>query len=172
MFTNTTAPRLPRPVSLLLNIAALLVVCFFCSAGCSSARLTPPDGVQPVILTLKTTGYCNCGKCCSWKRSWFGLGSPVISAGPNTGKPKIVGQTASGVQAQAGTIAADTGVLPMNTLLYIPGYGYGRVEDRGGAIKGRHIDLWFPSHSEAKRWGVKTLKVKVWKPSKTAGSAK
>jgi hypothetical protein len=23
------------------------------------------------------TGYCNCGKCCGWKRSWFGFGAPV-----------------------------------------------------------------------------------------------
>jgi 3D (Asp-Asp-Asp) domain-containing protein len=44
--------------------------------------------------------------------------------------------------------------------LYIPGYGVGRVEDIGGAIKGRHIDIWFPSHEEALRWGVKWLKIR------------
>ena len=149
-----------RAIGVQLIVALSL---FFC-AGCSSNRLIPPANRRATVMFLKTTGYCNCGKCCNWKRKMFGLGSAVIASGPNRGKPKIVGQTASGRQAQNGTIAADTSLLPMNTILYIPGYGYGRVEDRGGAIKGRHVDLWFPSHREAKKWGVKTLKVKVWKP--------
>ena len=46
--------------------------------------------------------------------------------------------------------------------MYIPGYGYGRVEDRGGAIKGYHIDLWFDDHDDALAWGSKKQKVKVW----------
>ena len=46
----------------------------------------------------------------------------------------------------------------------IPGYGYGRVEDIGGALKGARLDAWFPSHSEALKWGKKTLDVKVWLP--------
>ena len=35
------------------------------------------------------------------------------------------------------------------------------VEDVGGKIKGRHIDVWFPSHAEALRWGARRLAVKV-----------
>ncbi len=35
-----------------------------------------------------------------------------------------------------GTIAADTDHYPFGTRMYIPGYGWGKVEDRGGAIKG------------------------------------
>ena len=80
------------------------------------------------------------------------------------GKPKKVGITASGVKARRGTIAADTKVFPFGTIIYIPGYGYGRVEDRGGAIHGNHIDLFFPRHSEAIRWGRVKKKVKVWLP--------
>ncbi|MDD4026355.1 MAG: 3D domain-containing protein, partial [Kiritimatiellae bacterium] len=67
-------------------------------------------------------------------------------------------------KAQHGTIAADTAVLPFGTIIYVPGYGYGRVEDRGGAIKGNKLDLWFPSHDAAKRWGRKRVKVRVWRP--------
>ncbi len=114
---------------------------------------------------MEVTGYCNCGICCSWERGWFGLGAPVISGGPNKGKPKEVGITASGTRASRGTIAADTSVLPFGTIVEVPGYGYGRVEDRGGAIKGNRLDLWFPSHEEAQRWGrQKGVRVRVWKP--------
>ena len=87
------------------------------------------------------------------------LGKPVYDYGPNKGKPKKVGVTASGIVASAGTVAADPMVFKFGTRLEIPGYGIGRVEDVGGAIKGRHIDLWFPSHKEALKWGRRWLKV-------------
>ncbi|MFA6632074.1 MAG: 3D domain-containing protein [Kiritimatiellia bacterium] len=93
------------------------------------------------------------------------MGAPVISSGPNKGKPKEVGITASGTRARRGTLAADTAVLPFGTIVEVPGYGFGRVEDRGGAIKGNRLDLWFPSHGEAQQWGrQKGLRVRVWKP--------
>jgi 3D (Asp-Asp-Asp) domain-containing protein len=49
--------------------------------------------------------------------------------------------------------------------MYIDGYGYGIVEDRGGKIKGDHIDLFFRSHEAALRWGSRRrMLVKVWFP--------
>lgn len=133
-------------------------------SGCLSARVRPPRGRQPTVMVMEVTGYCNCGICCSWERSWLGFGSAVISSGPNKGKPKQVGITASGTKARHGTVAADTAVLPFGTIVYVPGYGYGRVEDRGGAIKGDKLDLWYSSHGEAKTWGRKRVQVRVWKP--------
>ena len=45
---------------------------------------------------------------------------------------------------QDGTIAADTKYYPFGTRMFVPGYGWGVVQDRGGAIKGRsRIDLYF-----------------------------
>jgi 3D (Asp-Asp-Asp) domain-containing protein len=52
----------------------------------------------------------------------------------------------------------------MGTIVYVPGYGYGRVEDTGGAIKGDALDLWFPAHEQAGRWGRRQLAVQVWLP--------
>lgn len=109
---------------------------------------------------FKVTGYCNCGKCCGWSRNFFGLGQSVYNYGPLKGKPKKVGLTSSGKMASRGTVAADLKQFKYGDRLYIPGYGVGRVEDIGGAIKGRHIDIWFPSHEEALRWGVKWLKIR------------
>lgn len=62
-------------------------------------------------------------------------------------------------------VAADPKWFPAGALLSIPGYDKARVVpvlDVGGAIKGRHIDLLFPTHEEARKWGVKKLKVTVW----------
>lgn len=112
--------------------------------------------------TLEVTAYCPCGTCCNWKRNWYGR--PVYASGPLKGKPKKVGVTASGTRAHKGTIAADTRLFPFGTIMEIPGYGYGQVEDRGGAIAGRHIDVYFSSHEQALEWGRKRLRVRVWLP--------
>jgi len=85
-----------------------------------------------------------------------------------SGREKEVGLTASGARARYGTIAADTRQYPFGTVMYIPGYGYGRVEDRGGAIKGEHVDLFFSSHGAALKWGKRLRDVKVWLKGKIA----
>ncbi len=62
-------------------------------------------------------------------------------------------------------VAADTTVLPYGSMLSVPGYDEGRIVpvlDCGGAIKGDHIDVLFPTHEEAMEWGVKMLPVTVW----------
>ena len=147
---------------MVLLCLVLLVPVFLVVPGCSGIR--PPKGVKPQTVTLLTTGYCACGKCCGWKRNW--MLRPIYTSGPLKGKVKRVGITASGTKARHGTIAADTRVYPFGTIMYIEGYGYGRVEDRGGAIKGKHVDLFFYSHRDAMKWGRKTQKVKVWLPKK------
>lgn len=91
--------------------------------------------------TFKITGYCSCAACCG----------------------KTTGITASGTRATAGrTIAADTSKFPFGTKLKFNGNTY-TVEDRGGAIRGNRIDLYFSSHSEALAWGVRYMEVLVEK---------
>ena len=120
----------------------------------------PPTERPPKVIRLTTTAYCPCGSCCGWRRNW--LGAPVIDSGPNRGRRKEVGITASGTRARPGTIAADTKLFPFGTVMYIPGYGYGRVEDIGGDIKGYHIDLYYHRHGAARSWGRQVKEVKVW----------
>ena len=62
-------------------------------------------------------------------------------------------------------VAADTTILPFGTLVSIPGYDDGNVVpvlDRGGAIKGNRLDVLYPTHEIALRWGVQELEVTVW----------
>ncbi len=119
------------------------------------------------VVRIETTAYCPCGSCCSWKLNKFGR--PVISAGRDRGKPKAVGITASGKRAHPGTLAADTRHYPIGTVIYISGYGYGMVEDRGGDIKGRkRLDLFFNTHREARQWGRKKIEAVVFPPGTPA----
>jgi 3D (Asp-Asp-Asp) domain-containing protein len=62
-------------------------------------------------------------------------------------------------------VAADTSILPFGTLVSIPGYNGGRpvpVLDRGGKIKGKRLDLLYPTHEVALKWGAQRLTVDVW----------
>lgn len=62
-------------------------------------------------------------------------------------------------------VAADTRVLPMGSMITVPGYDEGRVVpvlDRGGAIKGRRLDVLYSSHSQARKWGAQRLTITVW----------
>eukprot|EP00249_Psilotum_nudum_P006176 c19512_g1_i1 orf=335-688(+) len=67
-----------------------------------------------------------------------------------------------------GTIAADTNFYPFGTRMFVPGYGWGKVEDRGGAIKGpERIDLYYRSHKDALKWGRRKLQVLVVLPGQS-----
>ena len=137
--------------------SAILLTLVLCACATS---IKPPRNAKTVVRTIETTGYCACGKCCNWQRTFYG--KPVIADGPNKGKRKKVGITASGTKSKPGTLAADTSIYPFGTVMYIPGYGYGRVEDRGSAIKGGRLDLFFNSHKEALKWGRQQKRIKIW----------
>ncbi|QFK72675.1 hypothetical protein F7984_16325 [Pradoshia sp. D12] len=86
------------------------------------------------------------------------------STGKNPNHPSY-GITYSGVRVKRdlySTIAADTSVFPIGTILFIPSYGYGVVADTGSAIKGNKIDLYYDTVDDVyQKWGKKQLKVYV-----------
>lgn len=109
-----------------------------------SSSQVPSRGNQTSYeIKVQLTAYCSCYSCCG----------------------KTNGITASGAKATTGTIAAPS-ALAFGTKVYIPSLtnyksdGIFTVQDRGGAIKiasdGSYIiDVWFPSHSEALKFGRK-----------------
>lgn len=88
----------------------------------------------------------------------------VESTGKDRSHPSY-GITYSGVKVRRGeysTIAADLRVFPLGTILYVPGYGYGVVADKGGAIRGNKIDLYFNTKRDVfEQWGKKAIDVYV-----------
>lgn len=82
------------------------------------------------------------------------------------------GKTASGRHVRRGIVAADRRVLRLGTRIHLTAGRYTGnyvVADTGGKVKGRILDIWVPSCKEARRWGRRTVKVKVLKrPKKKA----
>lgn len=86
------------------------------------------------------------------------------STGKRPGHPQF-GITYSGVKVTRdlySTVAADLNVFPIGTILFIPDYGYGVVADKGGAIKGNKIDLYYETVKDVyDQWGKKKVEVYV-----------
>lgn len=79
----------------------------------------------------------------------------------------VEGTGASGKWSHPGTVAADRGILPLNSKIRV--YGAGKysgdytVEDTGGKVDGHHIDVYMPSRAEAKKFGRQRVKVMILK---------
>lgn len=75
------------------------------------------------------------------------------STGKHPGHPEY-GITASGSMVEEGrTIAADWNVLPVGTVVYIDGIGERVVEDTGGAIVDKSIDVYVENVETALKGG-------------------
>jgi 3D (Asp-Asp-Asp) domain-containing protein len=93
----------------------------------------------------KLTSYCACEKCCGY---WA-----TIRSLDEDGNPIVY--TASGAIARQGvTVAADTDVLPFGTVLLIGGEEF-IVQDVGGGVQGKQIDIYFEEHRAAVEFGVR-----------------
>lgn len=136
-------------------------------------------------------GQCNGYTRGSWKFLKLDQWNRYVSEGPDTGE-KYTGKTASGgklaspkpgllsadtlqhpyklplrilpwnITSRLGAIAADTDYYPFGTRMYIPGWGWGVVTDRGRDIKGPdRLDIFFNQHGQANNWGRQRVQVDI-----------
>lgn len=126
---------------------------FFSYVSNNSVNLDDPFGKCPPKC------QCGCKECHKIKMLVTGYDNSFQSTGKNPGDPGY-GVTADQTIAGPGTIAAPRN-FKFGTKMFVPGYGCGTVHDRGGAIKGDHIDVWFSTTQQANNWGRKHLDVEV-----------
>lgn len=85
--------------------------------------------------SFKLTGYCACKKC--------GTGTGITYSGKKV--------------RENHTVAADLKILPIGTYIILEGIedgakkydGIYQVEDKGGGVKNKHIDIYQPTHELA-----------------------
>lgn len=107
-----------------------------------STSITAEEAVYGRETEITVTGYSSTPDQC-----W---GNPFI--------------TASGARVHKGTMACPA-EYPFGTKIEIEGMGTYVCEDRGGAIKGNHFDMWFESRGEALNWGVRTVSATIAVPN-------
>ena len=67
--------------------------------------------------------------------------------------------TSTGALAAAGhTVAVDPRVIPYGARLMINGVIY-TAEDRGGGVRGNHIDIFYDTHEESRLHGAQAAEV-------------
>ena len=102
------------------------------------------DTCQWRTVRMRVTAYCACKKCCGKHAN---------------------GRTATNHRIRRGDafVAADK-MYRFGTEMIIPGYNNSKavkVLDRGRVIKGNRLDVFIPSHRNARKWGVRYMDVKV-----------
>ena len=105
------------------------------AAAAASQGDEPPTLIPPGVFT--TTAYRPCGSCSG---RWGRL-------------------TSTGALAAAGhTVAVDPRVIPYGARLMINGVIY-TAEDRGGGVRGNHIDIFYDTHEESRLHGAQAAEV-------------
>lgn len=85
------------------------------------------------------TAYCACVLCC----------------------PHGHGITAAGAPPRAHVTVACPKEMAFGTVVAIEGVGIRVCMDRGSAIQGQHLDVYLPTHQEARVFGAQHLHVRV-----------
>lgn len=101
-----------------------------------SAEAADTNGMRSLGV-FRTTGYCPCHQCSEgWGR-----------------------HTSTGAIAQSNhTIAVDPRVIPYGSKVMVNGVVY-TAEDRGGGVRGNHIDIFFDTHAQTRQHGNQNLEV-------------
>jgi len=109
-----------------------------------NSEQNPKQAEEWETVRMRVTAYCACEKCCGEYAD---------------------GITACGHEIVPGdAFAAADRKYSFGTEMFVPGYNKGKpikVLDRGGAIRGDRLDVFFHTHEEALQWGVKYIDVKV-----------
>lgn len=71
--------------------------------------------------------------------------------------------TAMGIDLRVNpmVVAVDPSVIPLGSIVEVPGYGVAIAGDTGGAIKGNKIDLHYENLTTAHNYGRQTITIKV-----------
>lgn len=137
---NTKVEELNKEIEA-LKIAKAKKATTTSRGGTTTSRETVPASA-PLTgdwIWANASAYCACVKCCG----------------------KTNGITASGTKATAGRTIAAPKNYAFGTKIEIAGMGTYVVEDRGGAITGNKIDIYFDSHQEALQFGRRQLQIKI-----------
>lgn len=182
--------RRSLPVRPVLRPVLMLLLAAFLAPGCTLVRGT--ETRMMTVTAYCDCGECNSYSRGTWKFLKLDFWNRTVNAGPDRGRkytgktaageslraprPGLVSADSLRrpwmipfrvalpwcILPRDGTIAADTRYYPFGTRMYVPGWGWGVVTDRGGAIKGPdRIDIFMNSHAATNRWGRQRLAVEI-----------
>jgi len=128
-----------------ITIPILFLLVAAAAAAVAPAPATAPRGAWQPMGEYRVTGYSACVACC--------------------GKSDVITADGTYTPGFKGVLVSAPRDIPFGTKLWVEGVGLVEVHDRGGAIKGRRLELFFQKYHDALQWGVQKRQVWVWKES-------
>ncbi|MGX6990508.1 3D domain-containing protein [Pseudolactococcus reticulitermitis] len=111
------------------------------NTGDNSPAPIAPNTPSGKSMTVSTTGYS--------------------SDGADGMTPGHITATGIDLWVNPMCVAVDPSVIPLGSMVEVPGYGIAIAGDTGGAIKGYKVDLHFKTTKAAINWGRRTVTIKV-----------
>ena len=100
----------------------------------------PTEEINGIIVPGEYVGkfsishYCSC---------------PICTSTPKGSR------TATGhIPREGRTVAVDPKIIPLHSIIYVEGLGTFVAEDVGGAVKGKHLDIYISDHNRALNLGT------------------
>ena len=128
-----------------------LLVAFFIPAFIHEQAEKVPVANKEVVVEIPSkylgefsiSHYCSC---------------PICTSTPKGSR------TATGhIPREGRTVAVDTKLIPLHSVIYVEGLGTFVAEDVGGGVKGKHLDIYIDDHNRALSLGtLGGQKLKVW----------
>ena len=125
-----------------LIVIGILAVVFALAIKPNKIEPVAEDAIEIPTVTLPATylgefsisHYCSC---------------PICTGTANGSK------TATGhIPREGRTVAVDKNLIPLHSVIYVEGLGTFVAEDVGGAIKGKHLDIYIDDHERALNLGT------------------
>ena len=93
----------------------------------------------------------------------YGTAITVEATAYSRNQPELGNFTADGtdLRNETAVIAVDPSVIPLGSTVYIPGFGYYRAADTGGAIVGNKIDVHMESIDSVYQFGRQSMTVYI-----------
>ncbi|CAN5566300.1 hypothetical protein BH10ACI3_BH10ACI3_13870 [soil metagenome] len=151
----------------ILSVLGLFVVFIYAGTPTASTLATANDSQATIENTIDTNLVNQQQTDDNDKLVKKTVSSKAVGAGASRGAFSasaycFSGRTAMGHGVRRGLIAADPRVLKLGSKVVISAGAWSGtylVSDTGGAIKGKRIDIWVPSCSEARKFGRRTVTV-------------
>jgi 3D (Asp-Asp-Asp) domain-containing protein len=125
-----------------------------------TATLSEKKTAEDLEREKKLARFSEKRKAANYPKGKFTINaSAYTAAADECGKSD--GITASGVKVREQETLACPSQFPFGTKLSIEGLGTYVCQDRGGAIKGNHIDIYMKTKSEAFAFGRRNLEAEV-----------
>lgn len=134
-------------------------------------KRTETVAAQPAIYHMGPSGFTSASRGSYTRAKVMKMEATAYT--PDAGRGRFATfRTATGRRAAYGVVAVDPRVIPLNTLVFVEGYGFALACDTGGAIKGHRIDVCVADNTTARNWGRRQVTVHVFQGRHTKDSAR